>query len=175
VLRAGGRRRAAAEGDEEAGSGLVLRVSAAGAARIEVAGATDRAPIEALLRAAALPTADLGSATDLRLWAARDAGRVVGAIGLERHGTVGLLRSLVVAPELRGHGLGGLLVDALEHDARAAGLDSLVLLTQTAETFFAHRGYARIERAAAPHAVQESTEFRSLCPASAATMIKVLA
>ena len=34
----------------------------------------------------------------------------VGAIGLERHGSSGLLRSLVVAPSQRGRGVGGALV-----------------------------------------------------------------
>jgi amino-acid N-acetyltransferase len=138
------------------------------------AGLDDRAAVERLLAAAGLPTADLDTARDLRLRVVRENGRVVGAIGLERFGAVGLLRSLVVAPELRGRGLGGTLVDAAEQDARAAGLDLLVLLTQTAETFFARRGYVRIDRAAAPAAVRESAEFASLCPASATTMIKPL-
>jgi amino-acid N-acetyltransferase len=140
----------------------------------ETATAGDRLAVVALLDAAGLPTSDLGAASDLRLRVVRDRGRVVGAIGLERFGTSGLLRSLVVAPEMRGRGLGGVLVDAVERDARSAGLDALVLLTQTAEPFFAARGYARIERAAAPEAVKTSAEFASLCPASAVTMIKPL-
>ena len=123
---------------------------------IEAAGAGDRRSVEQLLAAAGLPTADLG------------------AIGLERHGAAGLLRSLVVVPEQRGRGVGGALVDALERDARADGLDALVLLTQTAETFFARRGYVRIDRAAAPAAVRTSAEFTSLCPSSATTMLKSL-
>jgi amino-acid N-acetyltransferase len=49
-----------------------------------------------------------------------------------------------------------------------------VLLTQTAEVFFANRGYRRIGRADAPQAVQASAEFRSLCPASAVAMSRVL-
>jgi amino-acid N-acetyltransferase len=143
--------------------------------RAAPAEAGERAAIEALLRAAGLPTADLAGRDDLRFWRVCDRGRVVGAIGLEPHGDVGLLRSLVVAPELRGRGLGVVLVDALEREARATGLGALVLLTQTAEAFFANRGYRRIDRAAVPAAVQASAEFRSLCPASAAAMIKVLA
>jgi amino-acid N-acetyltransferase len=141
---------------------------------VETATAGDRPAVIALLGAAGLPTSDLGAATDLRLRVVRDRDRVVGAIGLERFGTSGLLRSLVVAPEMRGRGLGGVLVDSVERDARRAGLDALVLLTQTAEPFFAARGYARIERAAAPESVKTSAEFASLCPASAVTMIKPL-
>ncbi len=144
------------------------------APELQNAAVHDLPAIEALLAAASLPTADLASARELRFRVVREAGRVVGAIGLERFGSSGLLRSLVVAPEMRGRGLGGVLVDAVERDARSAGLDALVLLTQTAEPFFAARGYARIERAAAPEAVKTSAEFASLCPASAVTMIKPL-
>ena len=55
--------------------------------------------------------------------------------------------------------------------ARACqGIGQLVLLTQTAEQFFARRGYAVIAREAAPAAVQHSAEFRSICPASATCM-----
>ena len=63
-----------------------------------------------------------------------------------------------------------------DEEARAAarGLPQLVLLTDTATTFFARRGYADIAREQAPVAVQSSTEFRSLCPASARCMTRRL-
>ena len=54
------------------------------------------------------------------------------------------------------------------------GMDQLVLLTQTAEPFFATRGYAVIAREAAPAAVRRSAEFRSICPASAICMTRQL-
>jgi amino-acid N-acetyltransferase len=141
---------------------------------VESAGAADRAAIEALLTVASLPTSDLARATGPEFRVVRDGGRVVGAIGLERYGDVGLLRSLVVAPDQRGRGLGTVLVDALEQEARSTGIATLVLLTQTAEVFFANRGYRRIGRADAPQAVQASAEFRSLCPVSAVAMSRVL-
>jgi hypothetical protein len=58
---------------------------------------------------------------------------------------------------------------ALAHVVRA-----LYLLTATAESFFEHRGYRRIDRAKAPSAIQSTREFASLCPASSAFMIKQL-
>ena len=129
--------------------------------------------IRAMLSAATLPTEDLGGGAVQFIVADSEDG-VVGAIGLETFGNVGLLRSLVVRPELRGVGIGGQLVIALETHARENNVDQLVLLTQTAAPFFTARGYGAIDRKDAPHSVQSSAEFRSLCPASATCMIKSL-
>jgi N-acetylglutamate synthase-like GNAT family acetyltransferase len=96
-----------------------------------------------------------------------------GAICLEPFGYEGLLRSLVVAPDVRTHGLGRSLVAQLESDARAEGVRKLVLLTQTAEKFFAKLGYQIVSRDEISNAVKESAQFRSLCPASATCMAKV--
>jgi len=141
--------------------------------RIDPAVAADGASIRALLGEEKLPVADLETAP-LRLWVARDGSRVVGAVGLERYGSAALLRSLVVAADYRRSGLGQELVFTLEQAARAAGVKLLVLLTQTAEPFFAHLRYSVIDRAYVPDEVRQSAEFRSLCPASATCMTKSL-
>jgi N-acetylglutamate synthase-like GNAT family acetyltransferase len=65
-------------------------------------------------------------------------------------------------------------VQELEKVARTARIGRLILLTQTAREFFAHQGYRIIGRSDAPQDVQGSEEFRSLCPASATCMTKVL-
>lgn len=129
--------------------------------------------VRLLLVDAALPIDDLDDA-DVHFIVAVDNGVPVGAIGLEPFGSVGLLRSLVVHPSLRGAGIGHRLVEALETHARREGFGQLALLTQTAETFFAVRGYAVIGRGEVPGALQSSAEFRSLCPASATCMTKHL-
>lgn len=67
-----------------------------------------------------------------------------------------------------------MIVLELERLARAARIDRLVLLTQTAADFFARQGYRVMERDAAPQEVQASEEFRSLCPSSAVCMVKSL-
>ena len=125
--------------------------------------------IARMLRAAALPTEDL-DASAIEFLVLEAAGRLVGAVGLERFGATGLLRSLVVDQAHRGGGRGAALVRALERRARDAGIGELVLLTQTAEAFFEARGYAAIARDEAPASVRASAEFRSLCPASAVCM-----
>ncbi|UNK49774.1 arsenic resistance N-acetyltransferase ArsN2 [Lysobacter sp. S4-A87] len=136
-------------------------------------GESDTARIRALLVDCGLPTEDLDD-TPVDFLVAGEGGDTFGVVGLQSFGQVGLLRSLAVHADGRGKGAGSALVDALESHARAAGVRQLVLLTQTAEPFFAARGYAPIARAAAPAAVQGSAEFRSICPASATCMSKEL-
>ena len=89
--------------------------------------------------------------------------------GLEtfQGGRDGLLRSVAVSPALRGRRVGANLVAAIEIKARTLGLRRLWLLTTTAPDFFRRLGYADSERAQAPEAVQQSNEFKNLCPASA--------
>ncbi len=97
-----------------------------------------------------------------------------GLVGLELYGEVALLRSLVVAPNQRGSGLGSRLVEHAEHYARDRGVKSLYLLTMTAEAFFLRRGYARLPRENAPEAIQNTKEFSGICPLSSAFMVKNL-
>ena len=133
---------------------------------------SDLPRIQPLLAAAGLPTSDLATVGDLRTWLLEAEGRAVGAIALELHGNEGLLRSLALAPEFRGQGLGRELVRRLEIEARALGLRRLTLLTETAEGFFRGIGYQRVDRAKVGAPLQLTAEFRMLCPASATCMSK---
>ena len=133
----------------------------------------DHAAIRGLLQDSRLPVADL-DASAIDFIVAIDAGALAGVVGVETFGDVGLLRSLAVRTDQRGHGIGERLVQAIEARAATLGLRRLVLLTETAAPFFARRGYAAIARDQAPAAVHASAEFRALCPASATCMIKSL-
>ena len=137
------------------------------------ASAQDMAAIRALLEHSGLPVSDLEAAQPEFAVIHQD-GQVMAAGALQRFGTTALLRSVVVAPERRGSGLGRSVVSELERLARTAGVSRLILLTQTAADFFAHHGYQTIERSSAPQAVQACEEFRSLCPGSAICMAKDL-
>lgn len=143
-------------------------------ASLRPADAADWPRILELLDAAALPTADLAARDAPRFIVASAGTAIVGAVGLEAYGTHGLLRSLVVDPAWRGQGIGAALIAAAEARARALDLHALVLLTTTAAPLFARHGYAVIERAAAPQAVQASAEFAHLCPSSSTCMTKRL-
>jgi amino-acid N-acetyltransferase len=78
---------------------------------------------------------------------------------------------VAVAENQRGQQLGSALVERTLMAARRNGLAHLVLLTETAEAFFARFGFCRIVRADAPVAVLSSVEFQSVCPQSAVAML----
>ncbi len=134
--------------------------------------ADDVARVAALLSAEGLPVEDLTEEA-LALVAERN-GAVVGAIGLEDYGDVGLLRSLVVESAGRGAGLGARLVAALETHARESGIEQLWLLTIDADKWFEKLGYEVAGREHAPAAIASTAEFSSLCPDDAVLMQKHL-
>lgn len=68
-------------------------------------------------------------------------GRVVGSAGLEFYGNAALLRSVAVAPPLRGQGLGVRLVHRALAAARRRGARRVWLLTDTAGPFFHRLGF----------------------------------
>lgn len=103
---------------------------------------------------------------------AEDRGEIAGAIGLEKFGSVALLRSAVVSTEHRGSGVGRRLVEQVLERAEQDGIEELFLLTTTAEDYFPRFGFARTTRSAVPAAVKASAEFRGACPDSAAVMIR---
>jgi amino-acid N-acetyltransferase len=126
----------------------------------------------ALLRSAGLPVSDLTEAHLVHFFYCGSAAEPKGLIGLEVYGQQALLRSLVVAPALRSKGVGGVLLGHAESHARKAGVQSIFLLTTTAEAFFRHRGYVTMDRANAPAPIRATREFADICPASSAFMVK---
>jgi len=76
---------------------------------IAPAQAADLPALRALLTYCGLPTAGVDAHLGTML-VARDGQHLVGSAGLECYGTVALLRSVAVAPHLRGKRLGEQLV-----------------------------------------------------------------
>jgi amino-acid N-acetyltransferase len=126
----------------------------------------------ALLRSADLPVSDLTAALLSNFYYAGSAAEPDGIIGLELYGTQALLRSLVVAAAVRSTGLGSALLNHAESQARRAQVQSLYLLTTTAEWFFSARGYVLTHRDDAPAYIRATREFADICPASSAFMVK---
>ncbi len=128
--------------------------------------------IQSLLAAADLPADDLQAQTSLQLFGIHTGAELIGLIGVERYGTVGLLRSLVVADSVRQQGCGQQLVTHAETWASQQGMESLYLLTTTAADFFIRRGYRVCERTQAPPAIRQTTQYAGVCPASAVLLYK---
>jgi C_GCAxxG_C_C family probable redox protein len=125
-----------------------------------------------LLSACDLPSSDLAACASLQLFGCRSDAGLAGVVGVELYGPVALLRSLAVAPEYSGIGLGKALVEHAEAVAAWRGVESLYLLTTTADTYFSRLGYAHASRDDAPAAIRATAQFSGLCPASSAFMSK---
>lgn len=121
-----------------------------------------------------LPVADISVSSPPQFFGFRVAGSVVAVVGLEQFESVGLLRSLAVSPGHRGRGLARELVRFVESFALSRGVESLFLLTTTAEAFFVALGYGPASRQEAPHAIQATPQFSGLCPSSSAFLSKHL-
>jgi amino-acid N-acetyltransferase len=97
-------------------------------------------------------------------------GAIIGVGGLEFRGSHALLRSLAVSPTHRNRGLATAICDHLEAEAARRGINSIYLLTETAEEFFVSRGYTATPRPEAPPEITSSEEFSAICPQSAVFM-----
>lgn len=118
-----------------------------------------------------LPVADLPPNLD-NFWVAIVGDVVVGVAGLEIYGNYGLLRSVAVEPQHRGLGLAGKLVDEIISVATVKKLTDLYLLTETAAGYFKNKGFEQINRELVVEEIKTSSEFKSVCPASAIVMKK---
>ena len=139
-----------------------------------IRGRPPRSIATALLQAQGLPVADITDAHLEDFFYVGSDGSPTGLVGLELYGTDALLRSLVVDESARSKGLGARLVNHAEQYAVLKSVQSIYLLTTTAESFFKPLGYERIDRSRAPPSIQQTREFANLCPSSSAFMVKSL-
>ena len=137
--------------------------------KIRKARKSDLPAVEELLSASKLP---LDGVRDhfSDFIVAEDGNGIEGAVGLEKYDSVALLRSAVVAPQLRGTGVGRKLVEQVLERAEEDGIDELYLLTTTAEKYFPRFGFKPTTRAAVPEELKSSAEFRGACPDTAVVM-----
>jgi len=141
---------------------------------LRAASPSDLPEVERLLTAAGLPLAGVVAA--LPTFTVADVGgSLVGVAGLEVCCDNALLRSVAVAPEWQGRGLGRALVARVIADAESRGVRALYLLTTTAEHYFPSFGFVRTSRDQVPEDVRASAEFRGVCPSSAVVMERPIA
>jgi amino-acid N-acetyltransferase len=125
-----------------------------------------------LLSGADLPFSDLTGDVLENFFGCGDRESPNGIVGLEIRGKYALLRSLVVAEVAQNQGCGRALVQQAETHARHKGVETLYLLTETAESFFQNLGYEVCQRNDVPEPICRTEEFSSLCPDSAIVMKK---
>src|SRR5258708_10867172 len=126
-----------------------------------IRGRPPRSTAVALLQAQGLPTSDITDEHLEHFFFVGSDGSPAGLVGLELYGTDALLRSLVVAENARGKGLGSILIEHVEQYAASKGVRSIYLLTTTAEAFFKRLGYEHIERSNAPLPLNERVSLRA--------------
>ena len=85
-----------------------------------------------------------------------------------------LLRSVAVATERRGEGLGRQLTAAAIQLAKTIGVPAVYLLTTTAQPYFAKRGFKPIDRDEIHPQLLASTELQGACPDTAVCMRLVM-
>lgn len=129
--------------------------------------------IKPLLLQCGLPVSDI-SLCRHQFFGIRSGKSLVAVIGLEPLGSVGLLRSLAIAPARRHLGLARQLVFHVECMAADEGVAELYLLTTTASAFFNKLGYQYIHRTVTPMAIQSTSQFSELCSSSSDLLYKRL-
>lgn len=124
------------------------------------ASAGDLDEILELLSRVELPHEGVAENISAFLVARDEAARLVATIGLERHGSTGLLRSAAVVPEYQRSGVGSRLTERLLERATNDGVERVVLLTSTASDFFARRfGFSETPRAVYDGELAGSSEW----------------
>ncbi|MGB3345994.1 MAG: arsenic resistance N-acetyltransferase ArsN2 [Candidatus Humimicrobiia bacterium] len=137
--------------------------------KIKKAGRKDIPIIEKILSDNNLPYEDIYSKVNC-FFIGYKKSKVVGITGVEIFKDYGLLRSLVVKKSFRGKGFGKTLCLKLIEYAKVNKVKELYLLTTTAKKFFKKIGFDEFERALVPSTIQNTTEFKYLCPSSATCM-----
>lgn len=133
----------------------------------------DDESLRAALSGAGLPVDDLTDA-GRSFFRFSQGDETVGFGGLELYGEAAFLRSIVVLSDRQGLGFGHAITLGLLDAAHRKGADAAYLLTETAAPFFQSLGFCPIARNEAPAEIQTTRQAASLCPASAALMVRSL-
>jgi amino-acid N-acetyltransferase len=98
--------------------------------------------------------------------------RVVGVIGIEVYGRVGLLRSLCVEQAYRSKGIARMLNAGILAYAQMQKIDRLYLFTMSAEKFASKLGFRKIDKKRVPKSIRLTWQFRKLKPYPVTCMMK---
>lgn len=137
-------------------------------ARIRAVKSTDLPNIIRFLKDNGLPTNGVDKCFNSFVVAEDKNGFWVGIAGIELYGKSGLLRSVAVDKQYRGLGHGRTLVDAILRNAKAKGVQTVYLLTESADAYFKGLGFEAVDRKNIEEAVKASPEFTECCETAVA-------
>jgi amino-acid N-acetyltransferase len=126
--------------------------------------------IAQLLKKNDLPYSDIVE-SQVEFIVAKNDIKIIGCIGIEKYGAESLLRSFVVDSNYRKKGFGKELYNRLLLHGVQNEIKTLHLLTTSAKEYFIKVGFGIHDRNRAPEIIQNSTEFKSLCPSSSVYMV----
>lgn len=129
--------------------------------------------IASLLNENDLPVEDI-SFEKQEFWILEEDQEIRAICGIEKYEKYALLRSLTVKKNIQKKGYGTSIYSYVLDICKSDGIISMFLLTTTAPKFFNKLGWSTISRMAVPAEVQESEEFKSICPQSAVCMMLTL-
>jgi len=130
--------------------------------------------VRIILQAHNLPTEDLPEINLFHFFGCGEKNNPKGVIGLEVHGSDGLLRSLAVDSEFQNQGCASSLYSKLEKHSKSIGIKTLYLLTETAVVYFERKGFNVIKKDLASDSIKQTKEFSELCPDNATLMRKAI-
>ena len=126
--------------------------------------------IQHLLSECNLPYQDIDLAKQYFI-VAENEGKIIGCCGFEAYGENGLFRSLAVDTNYRNLRIGRLLTDKITNFASEMGIRAFYLLTTTAGAYFIKQGWNETDRMDVPMGISRTTEFLTICPATATCMM----
>jgi amino-acid N-acetyltransferase len=141
--------------------------------RIRPAVAADLPRVSSFLNENGLPTIGVEKCLENFIVAQDKNGSWVGIAGFELYGKSALLRSVAVDERFRGTGQGRGLVEAVLGNAKAKGVETIYLLTDTAEAYFSGLGFEALDRKDIDEAVKASPEFGECCETAVAMRIVI--
>jgi len=125
--------------------------------------------VKKLLENNNLPHDDL-ERSKVKFIISKNKSEIIGSIGIELYGTDVLLRSFLVKQNYKNKGLGSILLMAAIEKCKSEKVTKIHLLTTTAETYFAKKGFDITERIDAPNSILHTKEFSEICPSSSIYM-----
>jgi amino-acid N-acetyltransferase len=132
---------------------------------------TDKNQIRRLLSECGLPTVYIHR--HLKSFIVAKAGKkIIGVIGVEVYGQVGLLRSLCVDQPYRGQGIARTLNAKILAYAQMRKIDRFYLFTWDAEKFVSKLGFQKIDKKRIPNSIRSTWQFRRLSPYPVICMMK---